>query len=133
MTETPMSEKEKMLAGELYNAADAELVVERRRAQLLLVRYNATGPDDPAARATLLRELFGALGDGADIQPRFSCDYGYNIRIGTRAFINYNCVFLDCAPSMSLVSESIFGASDALLVPMIPTTLSARTSDATYG
>jgi len=98
MTETPMSEKEKMLAGELYNAADAELVVERRRAQLLLVRYNATGPDDPAARATLLRELFGALGDGADIQPRFSCDYGYNIRIGTRAFINYNCVFLDCAP-----------------------------------
>src|ERR1044071_346684 len=94
----PMSEKEKMLAGELYNAADAELVVERRRAQLLLVRYNATGPDDPAARATLLRELFGALGDGADIQPRFSCDYGYNIRIGTRAFINYNCVFLDCAP-----------------------------------
>ena len=98
MAETPMSEKAKMLAGELYNAADAELVVERRRAQLLLVRYNATGPDDPAARATLLRELFGALGDGADIQPRFSCDYGYNIRIGTRAFINYNCVFLDCAP-----------------------------------
>src|SRR3954451_4252614 len=98
MVATPMSEKAKMLAGELYNAADAELVVERRRAQLLLVRYNATGPDDPAARSTLLRELFGALGDGADIQPRFSCDYGYNIRIGQRAFINYNCVFLDCAP-----------------------------------
>jgi maltose O-acetyltransferase len=92
------SEKAKMLAGELYNAADAELVVERRRAQILLARYNATGPDDPEARSTLLRELLGAGGDGADIQPRFSCDYGYNIRLGKRAFINYNCVFLDCAP-----------------------------------
>jgi maltose O-acetyltransferase len=92
------SEKEKMLAGELYNAADAELVVERRRAQLLLARYNATGPDDPEARSTLLCELLGAGGNGADIQPRFSCDYGYNIRLGKRAFINYNCVFLDCAP-----------------------------------
>jgi maltose O-acetyltransferase len=42
--------------------------------------------------------LLGAIGDGADIQPRFACDYGYNIRIGHNAFINYNCVFLDCAP-----------------------------------
>ena len=37
-------------------------------------------------------------GDGADIQPRFHCDYGYNIRVGRNCFINYNCVFLDCAP-----------------------------------
>jgi maltose O-acetyltransferase len=39
-----------------------------------------------------------AIGDGADIQLHFACDYGYNIRIGHNAFINYNCVFLDCAP-----------------------------------
>ncbi len=94
----PTSEKEKMLAGELYNALDPELIDERRRAQLLLGCYNATGPDGVETRATLLRELFGAVGDGADIQPRFACDYGYNIRLGQRAFINYNCVFLDCAP-----------------------------------
>jgi maltose O-acetyltransferase len=94
----PTSEKAKMLAGELYDAADPELIAGRRRAQRLLVRYNATGPDDAEARATLLRELLGAVGDGADIQPRFACDYGCYIRIGRRAFINYNCVFLDCAP-----------------------------------
>ena len=93
----PTSEKSKMLGGALYNAADPELIAARRDAQVLLARYNATGPDDIETRATLLRELFGAVGDGADIQPRFSCDYGYNIRIGRRAFINYNCVFLDCA------------------------------------
>src|SRR5690349_3031809 len=94
----PKSEKEKMLAGALYNAADPELVAGRRRAQRLLARYNATGPDDAEACDALLRELFGAVGEGADIQPRFACDYGCNIRLGRRAFINYNCVFLDCAP-----------------------------------
>ena len=94
----PLSNKGKMLAGELYFANDPELAAERRRAQQVLAQYNATGPDDQATRPTLLRELFGALGDGADIQPPFACDYGYTIRIGRNAFINYNCVFLDCAP-----------------------------------
>src|SRR5207237_10633951 len=91
------SEKAKMLAGELYFANDSELDGERRRAQRLLAQYNATGADDAAARIELLRRLFGAVGDGVDIQPRFACDYGYTIRIGRNAFINYNCVFLDCA------------------------------------
>ena len=91
------SEKQKMLAGELYYANDPELDGERRRAQRLLARFNATSTDDPALRMAVLRELFGSLGDGADIQPRFACDYGYTIRIGRNAFINYNCVFLDCA------------------------------------
>ena len=95
---TERSEKEKMLAGELYRATGPELAGERRAAQHLLARYNATGPDDAAGRMTLLRQLFGAVGDGADIQPRFHCDYGYNIRVGRNCFINYNCVFLDCAP-----------------------------------
>jgi maltose O-acetyltransferase len=91
------SEKAKMLAGELYQASDPELVAARIAAQRLLARYNATEPDDAAGRLALLRRLFGAVGDGADIQPRFHCDYGYNIRLGQRCFINYNCVFLDCA------------------------------------
>ena len=87
-----------MLAGELYRSTDPELVEERRRAQHLLERYNATTPDEAAIRAALLRQLFGAAGEGTEVQPRFACDYGYNIRIGRNAFINYNCVFLDCAP-----------------------------------
>jgi maltose O-acetyltransferase len=86
-----------MLAGELYNASDAELVGDRRRCRQLLARYNASDETDGGERSALLRDLLGAVGDGADIQPRFSCDYGYSIRIGHRAFINYNCVFLDCA------------------------------------
>ena len=91
-------EKQKMLAGELYNATGPELAGERQRAQRLLARYNATEPGDAAGRRALLKELLGAVGDAPDIQPRFHCDYGYNIRLGHRCFINYNCVFLDCAP-----------------------------------
>jgi maltose O-acetyltransferase len=66
-------------------------------AQRLLAQYNATDARDESGRAMLLRRLLGAVGDGADIQPRFHCDYGCNIRLGRRCFINYNCVFLDCA------------------------------------
>ena len=92
-----MSDKEKMLAGELYRSMVPELAAERAVAQRLLAQYNATDARDAAGRMTLLRRLFGAVGDGADIQPRFHCDYGYNIRLGRNCFINYNCVFLDCA------------------------------------
>jgi maltose O-acetyltransferase len=94
---TARSEKEKMLAGDLYFANDPELAADRRRAQRLVAQYNATSAEEPAIRTGLLRRLLGAVGEGADIQPRFACDYGYAIRIGRNAFINYNCVFLDCA------------------------------------
>jgi maltose O-acetyltransferase len=94
----PLSNKEKMLAGELYFANDPELTAERRRAQRLLAQFNASLVDDLSTRTALLRELLGVAADGADIQPRFLCDYGYNIRLGRNCFINYNCVFLDCAP-----------------------------------
>jgi maltose O-acetyltransferase len=92
------SEKQKMLAGELYNSTGPELLGERHAAQRLLARYNATDAGDAAGRLALLRQLFGAVGDNPDILPRFHCDYGYNIGIGRNCFISYNCVFLDCAP-----------------------------------
>ncbi|CUS32507.1 sugar O-acetyltransferase [Candidatus Nitrospira nitrificans] len=94
----PKTEKTKMLAGELYRSADPELVADTRRAQRVLTRYNATSDEETGERATILRELLGSFGDGAVIRPLFACDYGYNIRLGRNAFINFNCVFLDCAP-----------------------------------
>ena len=93
-----LSNKEKMLTGELYFANDPELLGERRAAQRLLAQYNITDADDQPRRMALLRELFGVVGESADVLPRFHCDYGYNIRVGRNCFISYNCVFLDCAP-----------------------------------
>lgn len=92
-----MTEKEKMLAGQMYRGTDPELVREQVRAQHLVERFHAAPPDDPAARTAILRELLGALGENVTIRPRFACDYGANIRIGDRTFINFDCVFLDCA------------------------------------
>lgn len=90
------SEKEKMLAGELYRASDPELVHERQRCRSLLQAFN-TEPEDEQ-RLALLRELLGRIGSGTFIQPPFACDYGYNVSIGDNAFINFNAVILDCAP-----------------------------------
>ena len=93
-----MTEREKMIAGEPYRASDPELVAAHLHAQDLLARYNATAPRSVAERDALLRELFGVVGSAATVKPRFSCDYGFNIRAGNNLFVNYDCVFLDCAP-----------------------------------
>src|SRR5436189_1716653 len=92
------SEREKMIAGELYRASDPEIVAANLRAQELLARFNTTAPSDASGRDAVLRELFGAVGDGTTVKPRFSCDYGFNSRAGRNLFVNYDCVFLDVAP-----------------------------------
>ena len=77
---------------------DDDRLADRERAAALLARFNAVAGHRPGEASALLRELLGAGSDTAIIQPVFACDYGYNIRLGRNAFINYNCVFLDCAP-----------------------------------
>ncbi len=92
------TEKAKMLAGELYRSADPELIADIQSAERLLSQYNAIPGHETDTATALLRRLLGSVGDGTVIRPLFACDYGYNIRLGRNAFINYNCVFLDCAP-----------------------------------
>ncbi|MBL6456271.1 sugar O-acetyltransferase [Belnapia sp. T6] len=87
-----MTEREKMLAGLRYDPADAELAAGRARAAALLRRFNAEGD------ASALGALLGGIGEGTEIRPGFACDYGGNIRIGARGFVNFNVVMLDCAP-----------------------------------
>ncbi len=87
-----------MLAGELYRSTDPELVADAQRAQRLVAQYNAASSEAAEGRLALLRQLCRSVGDGTVIRPFFACDYGYNIRLGRNAFINFNCVFLDCAP-----------------------------------
>jgi maltose O-acetyltransferase len=94
-----MSEmRERMLRGELYLANDAELQAGRARAQALLERYNATRDAEEEERDRLLRELLGEVGEGVAVMPSFRCDYGSNISIGSKTFVNYDCIMLDVAP-----------------------------------
>ena len=68
------TEKEKMLAGDLYHAADTELLTERRHAQQILARYNAAPDDGQMLRTDLLRDFLGAVGEGTVVLPTFTCD-----------------------------------------------------------
>lgn len=92
----PLTEKQKMLSGALYNASDAELQREAATTQAWLARYNAANgaPGAPEWHA-LLAERLAAVGAGSVVRAPFHCDYGFNIRLGAGVFINFNCVILD--------------------------------------
>jgi maltose O-acetyltransferase len=89
------SEKDKMLAGELYDPLGPELVRARERARDLCRDLNATREADQEARRRILQGLFGSGGESVWMQPPFFCDYGSNIHLGRRVFFNFNCVVLD--------------------------------------
>ena len=88
-------EREKMLAGELYDPLNRELVAARERARDLCQSLNATRESQEAERRRIVRELFGTGGDSVWMQPPFFCDYGSNILLGERVFFNFNCIVLD--------------------------------------
>src|SRR4051812_19630673 len=90
-----MTEREKMLAGELYDALDVELVAARTRARDLCQRLNGTREAEQDERRSILTELFAKGGETVWMQPPFYCDYGSNILLGERVFFNFNCVVLD--------------------------------------
>jgi maltose O-acetyltransferase len=88
------SEKDKMLAGELYRADSPELIADNRRIGAWMARFNATIAT-PEQRLPLLQEAFAHVGRDVTIRPPFHCDYGYNISLGDGVFLNFNCVILD--------------------------------------
>ncbi len=92
-----MTELEKMLAGELYDASDPTLVTMRSQARRLFSEYNRISYDDDAERRAVLDQLLGHAGRNLNIQAPFYCDYGKYISIGDNGFLNFNCIFLDCA------------------------------------
>jgi maltose O-acetyltransferase len=102
------TERQKMLAGELYDPTDAELGAARARARDLCQALNATREADQPERRRILEALFAAGGDSVWMQPPFFCDYGFNIKLGERVFFNFNCVVLDVCP-VRIGSFTLFG------------------------
>lgn len=114
-----MTEKERMLAGQLYRDSDPELVAERLRCQVLVDRFNATGAGQQDERAAVLAELLGAIGEGSWVMPRFQCDYGYLIRMGRNSFLNYDAILMDCAP-ITIGDDVSIGPRAQLLTALHP-------------
>ena len=92
-----MTEKQKMLSGALYDPADAEIQADQAETKRWLVRYNAASSAPAAERRAILAERLASVGEGCVIRPPFQCDYGFNIRLGAHAFLNFGCVILDVA------------------------------------
>jgi maltose O-acetyltransferase len=89
------TEKQKMLAGDFYNAADPEIQADQAAARAWMDHYNSRTGITPGQARDLLLARFAVVGDGAVIRPPFHCDYGFNITLGRDVFLNFNCVILD--------------------------------------
>lgn len=89
------TEKEKMIAGEMYNPADATLVKDRERARRLVRLFNQSLETEGAKRTEYLKDLLGSTGENVYMEPNIRFDYGYNTYVGENFFANFDCTILD--------------------------------------
>ncbi|MGY0055668.1 sugar O-acetyltransferase [Streptomyces sp. LZ34] len=115
----PRTNLERMLAGDLYIADDPEIARRIQRAMRLAARYQAAYLEDPAEARSVLGELLGSVGEGVDVRPPLSVDYGSNITIGARTFVNYHLTALDVA-AISIGEDCQIGPNVQLLTPTHP-------------
>lgn len=121
------TQKQRMLAGELYYPGDDEIRADSRRCMEWLARYNATLAMPARDRIALLREIFAGAGDGAVVRPPFHCDCGYNITLGTDTFLNFGCFILDIVP-VTIGDRTQIGPGVQLLTADHPREAAARES-----
>ncbi|HCL74744.1 sugar O-acetyltransferase [Stutzerimonas nitrititolerans] len=126
------TEKQKMLAGELYNAADAELQVDMTATMEWLSRYNAAVALPVDERRQLLVERFAAVGEDVNIRPPFHCDYGFNISLGEGVFLNFNCVILDVV-AVTIGDRTQIGPGVQILTADHPREAAQRESGLEFG
>lgn len=131
-TENKKSEKEKMIAGELYYAYDSQLVAERKKARALTRQFNATTEEETEKRKSIIKQLFGSTGEKFEIEPPFRCDYGYNISIGENFYANFNCVMLDVC-KIKIGKNVMFGPNVQVYTATHPTDTKTRISGLEFG
>jgi len=115
----PRSNYERMTAGELYLADDPRIVDEQAEAHRLMEAVNATPAADRSGRDALLRRLLGSLGRDAVVRAPLYVDFGCNLAIGDRTFVNFGLVALDVAP-ISIGADCQLGPNVQLLTPIHP-------------
>ncbi|MFF9311442.1 sugar O-acetyltransferase [Streptomyces sp. NPDC014748] len=115
----PRTNLERMLAGDLYIADDPEIARRQQRAVRLAARYQAVYAEDADGARPVLVELLGALGEEAHVRPPLYVDYGSNITIGARTFVNYNLTALDVA-AIVIGEDCQIGPNVQLLTPTHP-------------
>lgn len=115
----PRTNRERMLAGDLYVADDPENGRRAQRAVQLARAYHQASIADPVAALSLLAELVGSLGEGAFVKPPLYVDFGEHLHIGARTFVNYNLTALDVA-TITIGDDCQIGPGVQLLTPTHP-------------
>ncbi|MEU5251891.1 sugar O-acetyltransferase [Streptomyces longwoodensis] len=115
----PRTNLERMRAGDLYIADDPEIARRQQEAVRLAARYQAAYAEDADTARPLLARLLGALGEEAHVRPPLYVDYGSNLRIGARTFVNYNLTALDVA-DIVIGADCQIGPNVQLLTPTHP-------------
>lgn len=126
------TEKEKMIAGALYDASDPELVKDRLRARKLVREYNATTEEELEKRTNILKELLGSCGKKIYMEPNIRFDYGYNIHIGENFYANFDCTILDVC-EVRIGDNCMFGPGVHLYTANHPIEPKARISGQEFG
>jgi maltose O-acetyltransferase len=126
------TEKQKMLAGELYRPGDAELAADQAANKAWMVRYNGSLALPVSERHALLSQRLGHVGAHAVIRPPFFCDYGYNIRLGDEVFLNFNCVILDVV-EVSIGDRTQIGPAAQIYAADHPRDAQTRRSGREFG
>lgn len=125
------TEKEKMIAGGMYDPMDAQLVADRLQTRLWLKELNEAGEHEAERRADILQKLIPNAGKGLWLQPPFYCDYGYNMIMGEKVFFNFNCVVLDVS-TVTIGSRTLFGPAVQLYTATHPLDPAERASGREY-
>ncbi|MGA5079852.1 sugar O-acetyltransferase [Streptomyces griseoincarnatus] len=115
----PRTNLERMLAGDLYIADDPEIGRRLERAMRLAARYQATYVDERDQAKAVLAELLGSVGEDVEIRPPLFVDYGSNITVGARTFVNYHLTALDVA-AITIGEDCQIGPNVQLLTPTHP-------------
>ena len=126
-----MTEKEKMIAGEMYAPSDVQLTEERRQARILLGQYNSSHTDATAKRKQLRETLLYGEARNLYIEPPFYCDYGYNIQLGDNVYMNFNCCILDVS-IVKIGNNTMFGPNVQIYTATHPLEYKARNSGLEY-
>ncbi|MGT2745509.1 galactoside O-acetyltransferase [Streptococcus penaeicida] len=125
-----MTEKEKMLAGQLYDAGDVELKEMRQRRRELMEAFN--NEIDGDKRSQILKNWLGKTGQNIYMEARFVCDYGSNIYVGENFYANFNTTMLDVC-EIRIGDNAMFGPNCQLLTPLHPLDAQERISGLEYG
>lgn len=122
-----MTEKEKMLAGHIYDACNPEILSELFATQDAVFEYNQIRPTDRALRTEKIKQILGKTGEIVIINQPFHCDYGSHISVGEDFFANFNLTVLDEAP-VTIGNNCFIGPNVGLYTACHPTNPVARNS-----